>query len=179
MDRIKNDQTNQLVKIEKVMCSIEDRLTKVEKCLEEQQSSSEKKLPRTEEDDMALQKSVQRLEKQMVLIQQNQNEAHELFKKQEKQIDMMEIQQDLKKILENQMVQASEREFENEIEECGEEKTTAMKRSKSIGAINISVHLSGNDEASWETSSIVNVDREALRRVLKKEIPKTHRQGDN
>ena len=85
-----------------------------------------------------------------------------------------------------------EKEIENAKEERYKEKTTAtmtteLKRSTSEVLVSVRLNEAGlntrwrsqplDNKTEEHSVSVVDPDKEALRRVLKKEIPKTHRPG--
>ena len=90
----------------------------------------------------------------------------------------------------NYMFLHEEKESTNAVEELSKEKTEAtqtieLKRSTSEVLVTVRFNEAGLD-TRWRSQPLVNkaqehtvidADREALRKVLKEEIPKTHRQG--
>ena len=92
----------------------------------------------------------------------------------------------------NFMFVRKEKEIENAKEERYKEKTTAtmtteLKRSTSEVLVSVRLNEAGlntrwrsqplDNKTEEHSVSVVDPDKEALRRVLKKEIPKTHRPG--
>ena len=89
----------------------------------------------------------------------------------------------------NFMFSQEDKDIENAIEERYNEETTAkktfrLKRSTSEVSISVRIRETGLD-TRWRSQPLVNkpeedtvnADREALRNILEKEIPKTHRPG--